>query len=81
MQLQSDILGVPCVRPTVDETTALGAAYAAGLAIGFWKGLDDLRKNWGVDRRFEPEISDDKRRELYEGWNKAVKRATGWIET
>jgi glycerol kinase len=81
MQLQSDILGTPCVRPTVEETTALGAAYAAGLAVGYWKDLDDLRKNWGVDRRFEPEISDDKRRELYEGWNKAVKRATGWIET
>jgi glycerol kinase len=80
MQLQSDILGVPCIRPTVDETTALGAAYAAGLAVGYWKDLEDLKKNWGVDRRFEPEISDDTRRELYEGWKKAVKRATGWIE-
>ena len=54
MQLQADVLGVPVVRPVVAETTALGAAYAAGLAIGFWKDLDDLRQNWKADRRWEP---------------------------
>ena len=54
MQLQADILGVPVVRPVVAETTALGAAYAAGLAVGFWSGLDDLRENWRMDRRWEP---------------------------
>lgn len=80
MQLQADILGVPVVRPTVDETTALGASYMAGLATGFWKDLDDLRANWGVDRTFEPQWSEAKREEGYRGWLKAVERTRGWVE-
>ena len=79
MQLQADILGVPVVRPVVHETTALGAAYAAGLATGLWSGLDDLRANWGVDRVFEPQWSEDRREEVYAGWKKAVERSRGWV--
>ncbi|MER3457654.1 MAG: glycerol kinase [Chloroflexota bacterium] len=80
MQLQADILGVPVVRPTVDETTALGASYMAGLAVGFWKDLEDLRANWGVDRVFEPQWSEEKREEGYAGWKKAVQRTLHWVE-
>ena len=80
MQLQADILGVEVVRPTVDETTALGAAYAAGLATGFWESLDDLRKNWGIDRVFEPHWDDARREEGYAGWKRAVERARGWVQ-
>jgi len=80
MQLQADILGVPVIRPTVDETTALGASYMAGLATGFWKNLEDLRANWGVDRVFEPKWSADKREEGYAGWKKAVQRTLHWVE-
>ncbi len=80
MQLQADVLGVPVVRPVVHETTALGAAYAAGLATGLWDGLDELRANWGVDRVFEPQWSDEQRAETYAGWKKAVERSRGWVE-
>jgi glycerol kinase len=80
MQLQADILGVPVVRPTVDETTALGASYMAGLATGFWKDLEDLRANWGVDRVFDPQWSEEKREEGYRGWKKAVERTLHWVE-
>jgi len=80
MQLQADILGVPVVRPTVDETTALGASYMAGLATGFWKDLEDLRANWGVDRVFEPQWSEERREEGYSGWKKAVQRTLHWVE-
>ena len=80
MQLQADILGVPVVRPTVSETTALGAAYAAGLAVGFWSGLDDLRANWGIDRTFEPAWSEEQRAAGYSGWVKAVARTRNWVE-
>ncbi len=80
MQLQADILGVPVVRPTVEETTALGASYMAGLATGFWKDLEDLRVNWGVDRVFEPQWSEDRREEGYRGWKKAVQRTLHWVE-
>ena len=80
MQLQADILGVPVVRPVVAETTALGAAYAAGLATGFWKDLDDLRQNWKKDRQWEPRWSADQRDEAYAGWQKAVERTLNWIE-
>jgi glycerol kinase len=80
MQLQADILGVPVVRPTINETTALGAAYAAGLATGVWSGLDDLRANWGVDRTFEPAWSEERRDEGYSGWMKAVARTRDWVE-
>jgi glycerol kinase len=79
MQLQADVLGVPVVRPVVAETTALGAAYAAGLACGFWKGLDDLRQNWKMDRRWEPSWSADQRESTYKGWQKAVERTLNWV--
>jgi len=80
MQFQADILDVPVVRPTVAETTALGAAYAAGLAVGFWKGLDDLRRNWGVDKTWKPAMDAPTRERLYRGWLKAVERTFGWVE-
>jgi glycerol kinase len=80
MQLQADVLGVPVVRPVVTETTALGAAYAAGLAVGFWKDLDGLRKNWRADRQWEPAWSTDRRDESYRGWQKAVERTLNWTE-
>ena len=80
MQLQADILGLEVVRPTVGETTALGAAYAAGLATGFWKSLDELRSNWGVDKVFRPQWDEVRREESYRGWNRAVERARGWVE-
>ncbi len=80
MQFQSDILGVPVIRPTVAETTALGAAYAAGLAVGFWKEVEDLRENWGVDKEWHPKMDAEKREELYKGWKKAVTRTFDWVE-
>jgi glycerol kinase len=73
MQFQSDILGVPVERPVVNETTALGAAYLAGLAVGYWKDQSEIAKQWNIDRTFEPSMSEEKRNELYEGWKKAVK--------
>jgi glycerol kinase len=79
MQLQADVLGVPVVRPTVNETTALGAAYAAGLATGFWGSLDVLEDNWGQDRIFEPTWDEPRREEGYKGWKKAIERARGWV--
>jgi glycerol kinase len=79
MQFQSDILGVPVVRPTVAETTALGAAYAAGLATGFWGNLEDLRKNWGVDKTWDPKMDEATREQLYAGWKKAVERTFDWV--
>jgi len=78
MQFQADLLGVPVVRPKVQETTALGAAYLAGLAVGYWKNTDDIRANWRVDRRFEPAMTRERAAELTAGWDKAVKRAKGW---
>jgi glycerol kinase len=80
MQLQADILGVPVVRPVVAETTALGAAYAAGLATGFWSDLDDLRQNWKRDRQWEPRWSADQRDAAYAGWQKAVQRTLEWVD-
>ncbi|MBN1953714.1 MAG: glycerol kinase GlpK [Anaerolineae bacterium] len=80
MQLQADVLGVPVVRPTVNETTALGAAYAAGLAAGLWSDLGELRANWGVDRVFEPQWDDARRQAVYAGWQRAVERSRGWVE-
>ena len=80
MQFQSDILGVPVIRPKVAETTALGAAYAAGLAVGFWAKVEDLRANWGVDKTWEPKMDNAKRAALYDGWLEAVKRTFGWIK-
>jgi glycerol kinase len=80
MQFQSDILGVPVIRPTVAETTALGAAYAAGLAVGFWAKVEDLRANWGVDATWEPKMNKVKRDSLFESWLEAVKRTFGWVK-
>jgi glycerol kinase len=78
MQFQSDILGVPVIRPTVAETTALGAAYAAGLAVGFWAKVDDLRANWGKDREWEPKMEAKDREKTYKKWKKAVTRTFEW---
>ena len=78
MQIQADVLGVPVVRPKVLETTALGAAYLAGIATGYWNGTDELRRNWQVDRRFEPQMPRDRVAELRARWNNAVERAKGW---
>ncbi|HEX6839043.1 MAG TPA: glycerol kinase GlpK, partial [Polyangia bacterium] len=75
MQIQADVLGVPVVRPRVVETTALGAAYLAGLAVNYWRGDDDIRNNWHVDRAFEPAMSRDRAETLRAGWDKAVARA------
>ena len=80
MQVQADVLGVPVIRPKVAETTALGAAYAAGLAVGFWKDLDELRANWGVDRTWEPNMDPAKRDSQYALWKKAVTRTFDWVE-
>jgi glycerol kinase len=80
MQFQADILGVPVIRPKVAETTALGAAYAAGLATGFWSGLDDLRQNWQEDARWEPKMDATERERLVHEWSKAVERTFDWVE-
>ncbi|SOD74731.1 glycerol kinase [Jatrophihabitans sp. GAS493] len=80
MQLQADILGVPVSRPVVAETTALGAAYAAGLGVGFWSDTDELRDNWNESTNWKPTWSDEQRRDGYAGWQKAVQRTLGWVE-
>ena len=80
MQLQADILGVPIIRPVVAETTSLGAAYAAGLAVGFWDNLEDMRQNWQIDRRWEPQWSADQRDVAYAAWKKAVERTLNWVD-
>ena len=80
MQLQADILGVPVVRPLVAETTALGAAYAAGLAVGVWPDLESLRRNWQADRQWEPRWSADQRDAAYAGWQRAVDRSLDWVD-
>src|SRR6266545_2276644 len=80
MQLQADILGIPVIRPQVQETTALGAAYLAGLATGYWSSMDEMRENWQVDRVFEPTWSDDQREHGYAEWKKAVQRTRGWLD-
>ncbi|HHB89859.1 MAG TPA: glycerol kinase [Anaerolineae bacterium] len=80
MQFQADILNVPVVRPKVAETTALGAAYAAGLAVGYWNDLDDLRANWQIEKTWQPHMDNATRERLYRGWKKAVQRSMHWIE-
>ena len=80
MQFQADILGVPVVRPVVAETTALGAAYAAGLAVGFWKDTDELATNWQEKQRWEPQIDDAAREELLKTWKKAVSKTLDWVD-
>jgi len=79
MQFQADILGVPVVRPMVAETTALGSAYASGLAVGFWANTDEMRANWGIDKTWEPKMDAGTRAELYQGWLKAVTRTFDWV--
>jgi glycerol kinase len=78
MQFQADLLGVPVVRPAVQETTALGAAYLAGLAVGFWRNQEEIGKQWKVDHTFEPAMKADKRDKLRATWNKALERAKSW---
>ncbi|MGE3886340.1 MAG: glycerol kinase GlpK [Vicinamibacterales bacterium] len=78
LQFQADLLNVPVRRPVVGETTALGAAYLAGLAVGYWNGLDDVRRNWALDREFRPSMAAAERERLYAGWKKAVGRSLGW---
>src|SRR5205807_708101 len=80
MQFQADILGVPVIRPVVAETTALGSAYAAGLATGFWESLEDTRRNWAMDKTWEPSMDASRRDELYRNWKRAVERTFDWIE-
>jgi glycerol kinase len=80
MQMQADIAGLEVIRPLFRETTALGAAYAAGLAVGFWDSLDALRALWKVDRVFSPEITPEEREKKYEKWQKAIEKSRGWIE-
>ena len=78
MQFQADVLGVPVIRPKVTETTALGAAYAAGLAVGYWKDQDELKERWAEDKRWEPKMDDDEREKGYAKWKKAVERSLDW---
>ncbi|MEM2383008.1 MAG: glycerol kinase GlpK [Desulfurococcaceae archaeon] len=80
LQFQADILNVKVVRPVVFETTALGVAYLAGLAVGFWKDLEDVRKNWKMEREFVPTMDPDRREKLYKGWKAAVQKALGWAK-
>jgi glycerol kinase len=80
MQFQSDILQVPVIRPTVTETTALGAAYLAGLGTGYWGSVEELQKHWAVDKRFEPAMDEGRVRDLLKGWQRAVRAAIAWTE-
>ncbi len=80
MQFQADVLGVTVVRPKVAETTSLGAAYAAGLAVGFWDDLEDLSSNWQVDKTWQPQMPESKREALYAGWHKAIERSFDWVD-
>jgi glycerol kinase len=80
MQFQADILNIPVLRPVIRETTALGAAYVAGLAVGYYTGIDDLRQNWAVDRSWEPKMAEAQREELFRNWKKAVTRSFDWVD-
>jgi glycerol kinase len=79
MQFQADLLGVDVVRPVVSETTALGAAYGAGLAVGIWSGLDEVRSMWSEDARWSPQMADAERSELQLRWREAIERSLGWV--
>jgi glycerol kinase len=78
MQFQSNILNTKVIRPKVTETTALGAAYLAGLAVGYWKNIDEIQKQWQVDREFSPSMNEEKRADLISGWKRAVRAAIAW---
>jgi glycerol kinase len=80
MQIQADVLNVPVVRPKVTETTALGAAYAAGLAVGYWSDFQELSRNWSMDKTWTPAMDEARREEGYRYWKKAVERTFGWVE-
>jgi glycerol kinase len=80
MQFQADQLGVPVVRPAVTETTALGAAYAAGIAVGFWYDTEEVARNWAEDKRWTPAMDDDRRERLYRNWKKAVTKSEDWVD-
>jgi glycerol kinase len=80
MQFQADVLGVPVIRPVISETTALGAAYAGGLAVGFWSGTEEIRANWKADRQWDPAMDPQRREELYRQWRKAVTRTLDWVD-
>ena len=80
MQIQADLLGVPVVRPKVSETTALGAAYLAGLATGFWLSTAEIATQWQVDQRYEPQMNRDQANAMQHQWQRAVERSKGWIE-
>jgi glycerol kinase len=80
MQIQADFLGIPVIRPSVTETTALGAAYMAGLALGFWSDTAQISSQWLVDRRFEPHLSEAERLAKLARWHQAVERAKGWAQ-
>jgi glycerol kinase len=80
MQFQADLLATAVERPTVSETTALGAAYLAGLEVGYWKDLNDLKSNWNLDQRFEPQMPNQERNKRYARWKKAVERSLRWAE-
>ena len=78
LQTQADINGGEVLRPKCVETTAMGAAYLAGLAVGYWADLEDIRRNWAVDRSFAPQITDDQRKTRIDGWHKAIDCTRGW---
>lgn len=80
MQFQADITGAEVVRPIITETTALGAAYLAGLAVGFWESKEEIAKKWAVSEAYVPSLDEDKKQNLYKGWKKAVERVKGWEE-
>ena len=80
MQFQADVLGVPVIRPMVAETTALGAAYAAGYAVGFWESKEDMKKNWQLDKTWHPDANSDVNTKLYSQWKKAVTRTFDWLD-
>ena len=80
MQFQSDILNCKVVRPKITETTALGAAYLAGLAVSYWKNIDDIQEQWQVDKSFSPNMEETKRRDLIRGWQRAVKASIAWAD-
>jgi glycerol kinase len=80
MQFQADILNREVVRPMIQETTALGAAYAAGLAVDFFPGLEQLRANWAMDRKWKPRLEEHRRERMYQQWKKAVARSFDWID-
>ena len=80
LQFQADILGIPVERPVITDTAALGAAYLAGLAVGYWQSMDEIAANWRIDCRFWPRISEDRRQELYHGWKKTIRRTAEWLK-